>query len=437
MKRSKRERCREAAEYAKEIRKSDRERAKKDKRRADRAIKKALARLRGPNVKRLRDLLAGDLNLSGLGSEYHSSIIPVVAHSPKKQRERFKILMNEVLLKAPRIAEEDFWPAYHILAGIAWLRPVEEWKPKGKSTTTILCSLIDHLVVEYRVPDFLYSVFAVNAIKSSNGRALAHFFRYVAQGGSPYNYLRSAFLPIVMTRRMCHEFMHSPKDLDFFQAVRRAQAVVLGGNNGLVNAICKSRLARGFTYNERFWVSVIKWFCETPALDTDQIGAVIDFISARRRADAGFSMKGRTARSIVRAMEAWHRELARTRKVVKMVFTQSGIPEGRWKFQGKTREGVTVPIIWEIKEILTSEELADEGGRMCHCVYSYANSVKEGLVSIWSLRCQGERLLTVEVRNQSREIVQARGKHNRRATPTELNRLKRWATETGLKLRVR
>jgi hypothetical protein len=437
MKKSEREKRREAAENTKESRKTEREHARKVKRKANRAIKKALGRLKGPNITKLRDLLSGDLNLSGLGDEYHSSIIPVIARSPKQEQQRFKDLMNEVLLKAPRIAEESFWPAYHILAGMSWLRPISDWTPKGKSKATLFCSLVDHLVVEYRVPDFLYSVFAVDPMKNRNARALAHFFRYVAQGGSPYAYMRSAFLPVVMTRKMCHEFMHSPKDMDFFQAVRRAQAIVLGGNRSLIKAICKSSLARGLTRDERFWLSVIKWFCENGDLDMDQIGPLIDFISARRRADTRYSMKGRTAGSLVRAMEVWHRELARPRAVEKVVFKRSGIPEGSWKFPGKTPGGQPVTVVWDIKEILTSEELADEGRRMHHCVYAYVHSIKECFISVWSLRRDGGRLLTVEVRNRGREIVQARGKYNRRATSAELNKLKRWATETGLKLRVR
>ena len=73
---------------------------------------------------------------------------------------------------------------------------------------------------------------------------------------------------------------------------------------------------------------------------------------------------------------------------------------------------------------------------MHHCVYSYVNYVKDRAISVWSLRRDHECLLTVEVRNQSREIVQARGKHNQPATSPELNELKRWTTEAGLKSKM-
>lgn len=437
MNRKEREQRREAAENEKEQRKAERERGRKVERKANRAMKKALSRLGGPNVRKLRDFLSGDLNLSGLGMEYHSTIIPVIAHASKKQQQAFRDLMNEILIKAPRIAEEDYWPAYYTLAGIYWLRPVEEWSPRGKSRATIFHSLVDHLLVEYRVPDFLYSVFTANPMRDRNAKALAHFFRYVAQGGSPYNYMRSAFLPLVMTRKMCHELMHTTKDMNFYEAVRRAQARALGGNRAVVKAICRSRLGRGFRKDERFWLTVIKWFCEAEDLNLDRVGPLIDFISNRRRANAGFSMKGRTARSMLRAMEEWHRELARACKVENVVFKKSGIPEGIWKFPGKTPAGQPTTIVWDIREILASQELADEGRLMHHCVYSYVNWVKDGTISVWSLRRDREPLLTVEVRNRNREIVQARGRYNRRGTAPELNKLKRWAAEASLKLRVR
>lgn len=202
----------------------------------------------------------------------------------------------------------DSGPAYFTLAGFYWLRPLEDWKPRGKSESTIFCSLIDHLLLKYKVPDFLYSVFAVNPMRDPNARALAHFFRYVAQGGSPYNYLKSAFLPVVMTRKMCHVFMQTPKNISFYSALRRAQAVALGGNRDVVKAICKSRLGRGFTGDERFWLAVTKWFCETEDLNLDHVGPLIDYIANRKRADAGFSMKGRTLKSLTRGMAQWHRE---------------------------------------------------------------------------------------------------------------------------------
>lgn len=129
--------------------------------------------------------------------------------------------------------------------------------------------------------------------------------------------------------------------------------------------------------------------------------------------------------------------VSRARNIENVVFKKSGIPDGIWKFPSKTPDGGPITVTWTITEILTSQDLAAEGRLMHHCVYSYVNWVKDRIISIWSLRRDRERLLTVEVRNPNREIVQARGRYNRRATSPELNKLKRWASEAGLKSSVR
>jgi hypothetical protein len=72
---------------------------------------------------------------------------------------------------------------------------------------------------------------------------------------------------------------------------------------------------------------------------------------------------------------------------------------------------------------------------MRHCVSCYATDIKEGRSSIWSLRCDGARALTVEVANGMRRVVQARGKCNRNPKPLELGLLHRWALANELELR--
>ena len=74
---------------------------------------------------------------------------------------------------------------------------------------------------------------------------------------------------------------------------------------------------------------------------------------------------------------------------------------------------------------------------MKHCVFSYSVKIEAGTTSIWSLRLGPERMLTVEVTNTTREIVQFRGKLNRSATASEIAILRIWAAQNGLKMRTR
>jgi hypothetical protein len=88
--------------------------------------------------------------------------------------------------------------------------------------------------------------------------------------------------------------------------------------------------------------------------------------------------------------------------------------------------------VFTIAELLSSRELDEEGRAMGHCVGTYAQSCAPGRVSIWTLKLAdawGEetRLLTLEVCNANRQVVQARRKYNMTPGPRELAILRRWA----------
>jgi hypothetical protein len=83
--------------------------------------------------------------------------------------------------------------------------------------------------------------------------------------------------------------------------------------------------------------------------------------------------------------------------------------------------------------------LDEEGRAMGHCVGSYAASCESGRVSIWSLKVveppgPETRLLTLEVSNADRQIVQARKRFNALPEPKELAILRRWGDAGGPRL---
>jgi hypothetical protein len=47
-----------------------------------------------------------------------------------------------------------------------------------------------------------------------------------------------------------------------------------------------------------------------------------------------------------------------------------------------------------------------------------------------------EKLITIEVRNSARKIVQARGKYNRQTTSEEFKYITKWANENGLQIQL-
>ena len=89
---------------------------------------------------------------------------------------------------------------------------------------------------------------------------------------------------------------------------------------------------------------------------------------------------------------------------------------------------------WKIIELLNGKELAAEGRALSHCVATYAHQCMRGKCSIWSVYCNGERVLTIELRSANKTVIQIRGKRNRRATPRERRIVRRWAAANNLNI---
>jgi len=85
-----------------------------------------------------------------------------------------------------------------------------------------------------------------------------------------------------------------------------------------------------------------------------------------------------------------------------------------------------------MREIRSPKDLVNEGSTMCHCVGSYYLVVRKGQSSIWSLTRNKKRLLTVEVRNKNKTVVQVRGKHNRLPKEKEQTYIQAWAKKNCL-----
>ena len=142
-------------------------------------------------------------------------------------------------------------------------------------------------------------------------------------------------------------------------------------------------------------------------------------------------MTGRTPQSLLRCVEAWHKELGsrdlgvsarwKPTEIVPLVYEEG---------EGADRR------VYEVAELISSEELEEEGRALGLCVATYWRLCESGQSSIWSLTVEDasgrvERLLTLEIRNGQRWIVQARGKANDSQTDAQRAVLARWADAGG------
>lgn len=333
-----------------------------------------------------------------------------------------------------------------------WLRPVEDWTPTGLDARSQIGSLARHLLARYPVPAFFDAAWFAGF--TAEGASERDWFVHLGVGHN----LRRAALPVHLTEKMAHHALLAPADFSIVGALRWGQIHGLGGGERLALAVAESRLAR-ILPDEPFWESVLHFFVNNPALPPASIGPLVDFIFLQKFGEGetvgpdglpdfgdapepDFSMKGRTLPALEKRVREWHEILAKDAKRPRAAWEAAG-----WDgFAGHARDSSGADGFWTVTELKTSEALRIEGREMRHCVFSYASGCLNGTTSIWSLRVRPandiktRRLLTVEVNNHRRAVVQVRGKANqslgafrgkpRMQTAGEI--LRQWAREQRL-----
>lgn len=344
-----------------------------------------------------------------------------------------------VLARAPRLAAEPHFSAIRRLLALEHVRALVDWKPRGKGRDSLFESLAEHVLARYPTPPLLWTAFF-----DAHADHLVPLVRRIAAGQSFAVALQGLAFPIPLTRRQCHEILHDPAAGTFFRAIRRAQVRAAGGDARLISTWpstqCSQRL--GTPEQEAFLASFVTWLARND-LPARQVDPVVDYLLHRTANEASFSMNGRSAAATLRGMQEWHRELANVEVLHGTVYAPSGLDPATYELSDRDPDGNVSKKIWRVREILSGKALAEEGRRMRHCVYSYGPSIERRQISIWSLTLEdGEgptghwAMLTIEVHNASRRVVQARGRCNRSATSAEHVILKRWAGANGLTVLV-
>ncbi|HEY2734511.1 MAG TPA: PcfJ domain-containing protein [Polyangiales bacterium] len=306
------------------------------------------------------------------------------------------------------------------------VRDPATWAGARGHPPRVVDSLTSHLFGRYPTPRFLASVWFGE--RTSARIARRRWFVAHARGQR----FRSLDLPIAMTRRMEHIFLQTPDHLAIGPALRRAEVLGLGGTPALASAVLGTRLAEHFD-DAGPWRDALAWLARCgDSVDIAQISPIVDYLHANLHA---VDLRGRTFASVMRLVRDWHGWLARERAPLlrwcrsrwnEMVVPIEPAPDERRRAE------------WIIVELLDSRELATEGRRMHHCVSTYAHRCASRRSSIWSLRrrwCDDgstESVLTIEVRPETRTIVQLRTYANGLPTRWQLELVRQWANREGL-----
>lgn len=234
----------------------------------------------------------------------------------------------------------------------------------------------------------------------------------------------------------------APSNLTISQAIRWGQVRGMGGNERLAGEIVGSRM-KNFLPDEAFWKIVLHFFKNNPTLTGAQINSIADylyfqkFVTQDRMCGEGsleemgapfphLSMKGRTASALLRLAEEWRITMALQTSLATEQWKSANIPG--YALLENDENGAAVRH-WAIEELVNGKQLHAEGKYMHNCVASYFTSCVNGRCSIWSLRVRSansNKLKTVmtiemEIENQTRTLVQVRGRFNRRIETCDEN----------------
>ncbi len=330
-----------------------------------------------------------------------------------------KLIKNPLILRAAESISNNY---------LNRLRDLECFSVSTQNARQQYKMLIRHLFANYRVPEFMEYVWL-------NGKQNRYqeWFRHIGIGNS----LRTApGLPDHFTKKMAHHFCQSPAHFSVEEAVRSAQLYGIGGDKRLVDAIRRTRLVLAETFtddddDDAFWLSLLRYLSAHPQLDQRSINLIVEYIwdirfvpcriiiagggerSAAPRYQQ-FCLNGKSLKSLLDDAQAWHNNPLDDR-VVGFEWKPSKNIEPFRFVQGKKT-------IWEIKELLSSSALIEEGNALSHCVgqRDYAEACYDGGTSIWSLgRSSGtgfEKLLTIQVEiadEDKNRVVEIRGIDNR------------------------
>ncbi|WP_010256939.1 PcfJ domain-containing protein [Treponema primitia] len=196
-------------------------------------------------------------------------------------------------------------------------------------------------------------------------------------------------------------------------------------------------------------------------IEDGELGDICDFLITNIRGTIkwgtkfpAFSFSGRTITSIISLANEWHVEIQRDQEALNML-TQARHLRQRQNRPiindtfAKKWEGMDIPnynfetdeYVWTLTQLLTAQDLLNEGRKMKNCVSSYTYDCSSGECFIFNLSCFNkysrltESNATLQV-TRDRILVQAKAKCNFRIGPAAMNVIIRWAQANRIKNRV-
>jgi hypothetical protein len=367
--------------------------------------------------------------------------------------------------------QEKFLEAYSYIPSTGYdsrYRIPPSWKPQSFNERKQHLEFLKSFVYPYPLPEtLLWATHAPEYISDTDGsrnkspyfvfiRFAKKWIRDIASGESFYKQNKMFF-----TKAEAHYFSSSKIPYAdessviklYFYAKCRARSM-----NHKMSKMAADVFAVKFS--SHFKDSLVEGFLDllgrTPEYryEKSMLGDISDFILAKMRENKekheAFSFSGRTITSVIKLANEWHEYLRReaeANRAAQRAYAQENlknekhIDTSKWKGMGISQFRFdTEECIWTVTELLSAQDLLDEGRKMKNCVASYAYRCALGETAIFSVEQVYpvnqiiDKIATLEVNFSNRSLVQAKGKCNTALSSKVMNVITRWAQTNRIKV---
>lgn len=325
-------------------------------------------------------------------------------HNKEEITEDLKIINQTGILRTQDLFREDGSlyekvVTYCLEYKAFWVRDLKEWNCININPDKIIANLVQHLFFKYPIsPYWTKSFFETRrevewAISLGAGQSIRTLKNF----------------PFPLSHKEAHAF---EKNLDFKFKFKEGliYSLVLTwcSNHQIANSAAQTQLSENyFTKEDKIFWEPFFTLLKYQMFDSRRLREVIDYLIYERGQNPSFTIKGRTLASLYRRAIEWHQAerekikwKGRTNREFKKVFND-------WTLD---LSGINSKEIWTMVQLNSDKQLYDEGEAMHHCVFTYGDSCAQGYCQILSLRKNGERIATIEIRGQV--LAQAKLKYN-------------------------
>jgi len=310
-----------------------------------------------------------------------------------------------------------------------WKNPLYDWpQPPAAGARVQWNHLVQHLFDCPQMPFFMHSVWLTPP--EPLARKMQSVYRQMASGRS----IRGCSAPVKLSRKAARYFHVAADHLSAQQALRWAQARGAGARRALADAVATSVLSDNFS-DEEYCRIVIDMLVRheakviAPLAIYHRIGPLLQRIQRYRD---NFPVDR------LNELDAGGFEIALRRNgwlpwSIRNTWPPSGIAGFCWY---QMDESGWLASTWKISELLDNDALQAEGHVQHNCVAMYKSSCLSQVDSIWSMVCTSGRKIdqrvTIRVKMQDRQIVEAMGPYNCALTETARAVLQQWARKERL-----